>query len=225
MHTKQLAFIFLLFILISVPSIAQISQDQDWANFAYYSKANSKVDHRPIAVFIGDSITDNWDDKDLAFFTDNDILCRGISGQTTSQMLIRFRKDVVAHHPKYVLIMAGTNDIACNTGYIALDNIVGNIQSMCEIARANKIRPIIVSITPSTAYPWRPSVKDVAGKIMKVNKMLETYAKENRIRYIDLHAAMKDEHNGLPKQLSTDGVHPTLEGYAVMAPLILDALK
>ena len=204
---------------------AQIAPEEDWAGFGRYAEMNKQVDHHPKAVFIGDSITDLWDDKEPEFFTGNDILCRGISGQTTSQMLVRFRKDVLAHHPQYALIMAGTNDIARNNGYIALDDIVGNIVSMCELARKGGVTPIIVSITPCKLYLWRTEVEDPAGKIIEVNRMLEAYAKKERIRYVDLHSVLKDEQDGLPAVYSQDEVHPTLEGYKVMGPVILEAIS
>ena len=121
--------------------------------------------------------------------------------------------------------MAGTNDIARNNGSIALDDIVGNIISMCELARTGGVTPVIVSITPCKLYLWRTEVEDPAGKIIAVNKMLESYAKKEKIRYVDLHSALKDELDGLPAVYSQDEVHPTLEGYKVMGPLILKAIS
>ncbi len=204
---------------------AQIPPETDWADFGRYSEANRTVTERPKAILMGDSITDLWDDKDPSFFTENNILCRGISGQTTSQMLVRFRKDVIQHCPEYVIIMAGTNDIARNTGYIALDDIVGNIISMCELAKQNDIKPVIVSIPPCKLYLWRPDVEDPAGKIIEVNNMLREYASKNHIRYADVHSIMKDGQGGLPEIYSKDEVHPTLEGYAVMRPVILGTIE
>ena len=131
----------------------------DWAKFNRYHDANKEVTTSPRVVFMGDSITDFWVDADPDFFKSNNFLGRGISGQTTSHMLVRFRRDVIDHHPKYVVILAGTNDVAKNLGEIAPENSLGNIISMCEIARANKIKPIICSILPCNFFFWRPEVK------------------------------------------------------------------
>ena len=194
----------------------------DWANYGRYAKANEEVKAAktaPIAVFMGDSITDGWFGSRKQFFIENNYVGRGISGQVTTQMLARFQRDVVDLKPKIVLILAGTNDIAQNQGDISLENIAGNIQSMCEIARANKIKPVICSILPAAQYRWRPQIEDVGDKIIAVNKMLQDYAKKNKIAYLDYHRAMVDENTGLPKNLSGDGVHPTGEGYKIMEDL------
>ena len=159
------------------------------------------------------------------FFTSNNFLCRGISGQTTSHMLVRMRKDVVDHHPKYVVILAGTNDIAKNNGFIEVDDIYGNIVSMCEIAKANRIKPVICSVLPVKQYKWRPEVTDCADRIIRLNAMLKEYARKNKITYVDYHSAMKDEENGLPEKWSYDGVHLNGEGYDVIESIILKVLK
>lgn len=197
----------------------------DWANLGRYAQANSEVTVQPKAVFMGDSITQCWWDADPNFFTSNNFLCRGISGQTTSHMLVRMRKDVVDLHPKYVVILAGTNDIAKNNGFIDVDDIYGNIVSMCEIAKANKIRPIICSVLPVKLYRWRPEVTDCADRIIRLNAMLEDYAVRNRIRYVDYHSVMKDAENGLPEKWSYDGVHLNGDGYDMIEAIILKALK
>ena len=194
----------------------------DWANYGRYAKANEEVKAAkipPVAVFMGDSITDGWFGSRRQFFNENNYVGRGISGQVTTQMLARFQRDVVDLHPKIVLILAGTNDIAMNQGDITLENIAGNIQSMCEIARAHKIKPVICSILPAAQYRWRPQIENVGDKIIEVNKMLQDYAKKNKIAYLDYHSAMVDENKGLPKNLSGDGVHPTGEGYKIMEEL------
>ena len=172
-----------------------------------------------------DSITDGWPNAEKDFFTDNNIVGRGISGQTTSHMLVRFRKDVVDLHPKYVAILAGTNDIALNNGYIALDDVFGNIVSMCEIAKANKIKPVICSVLPCKKYGWRPQVTDAGDQIVKLNAMLQEYAKANKIPYVDYHSVMKDSENGLPESLAKDGCHPTPEGYEIMEEILLKVIK
>lgn len=203
----------------------QLSAQDDWANIRRFTKANSEITVQPKVVFMGDSITQCWPDNDADFFTDNNFACRGISGQVTSQMLVRMRKDVVNLHPKYVLILAGTNDIAKNHGFIEVDDIYGNIVSMCEIAKANKIKPVICSVLPVKQYGWRPEVKDCAERIIRLNGMLEAYAKKHKYIYIDFHTAMKDAENGLPAAYSYDGVHPTKEGYDVMEEMVLKAIR
>lgn len=212
--------------LIAVSSIAVKAQPQigDWAKFSRYEEANKEVTASPRAVFMGDSITDFWVNADPDFFSTNNFLGRGISGQTTSHMLVRFRRDVIDHHPEYVVILAGTNDIAKNLGEISLENALGNIISMCELARANKIKPLICSVLPCDHFFWRPEVKGQEEEIVRFNDMLKDYAKSAKIPYVDYHSAMKNEKNGLPKEYAEDGCHPTKEGYEVMKRIILEAL-
>ena len=174
----------------------------------------------PKAVLFGDSITDGWYKIDEDFFKSNNFVGRGISGQTTSQMLVRFRRDVLELSPKYVVILAGTNDIALNNGWISLENILGNIQSMCELAKAHKIKPIICSILPAYAYRWRPEVAP-ADTIIQLNAMLQEYAKSERIKYVDYHSILKDERNGLPESFAKDGVHPNIDCYKIMEECLL----
>lgn len=199
-------------------------QTVDWAQFGRYQKANSEVTTPPAAVFMGDSITDFWVDADPDFFRTNNFLGRGISGQTTSHMLVRFRRDVIDHHPEYVVILAGTNDIAENLGEIAPENTLGNIISMCELAKANRIKPVICSILPCDRFFWRPEVTDQAQKIVELNALLKEYAKSAKIPYVDYHSAMKNENDGLPKEYAEDGCHPTKAGYEVMKNIILGYL-
>ena len=196
----------------------------DWADFKRYAPANESVQAKPRAVFMGDSITDHWYVMDADFFSDNNLVCRGISGQTTSHMLVRFRRDVIDLAPKYVVILAGINDIALNNGYRSLENILGNIQSMCEIARAHKIKPVICSVLPADRIVWRPEVRKPAEIVIKMNKMLQAYAKSEKIQYVDYHSVLKDENNGLSAQYAYDGLHPTLECYKIMEQIILQHL-
>lgn len=209
--------------MLLLPSFA--SAQDDWAQFKRYAADNEKVTAQPKAVFMGDSITDAWPRNDQDFFTDNNFVGRGISGQTTSHMVVRFRQDVVELAPKYVVILAGTNDIALNNGYIALENVLGNIVSMCEIAKANKIKPIICSVLPCKHYGWRPEVKNPGEEIVKLNAMLQDYAQKNKIPYVDYHSVMKDSENGLPASLAKDGCHPTPEGYEIMEEILLKVIK
>ena len=208
-------------ILVALASMSvSYAQYKDWAKFERYQEKNAQVTSRPRAVFMGDSITDNWAKKDGDFFATNNFIGRGISGQTTSHMLVRFRRDVIDLQPKYVVILAGTNDIAKNNGEISLENILGNIISMCELARAHKIKPILCSILPAAAYRWRPAVKP-AEDIVRLNAMIQRYAKENRIPYVDYHSVLKDDQGGLPMEHAADGVHPNLDCYKIMEKIIL----
>ena len=216
---------YLLLILTCILIFQQAHAQDDWANIVRYAQANSEMTVRPKAVFMGDSITQCWYDADPSFFNDNNFACRGISGQTTSHMLVRMRKDVVNLHPKYVVILAGTNDIAKNNGFIEVDDIYGNIVSMCEIAKANKVKPVICSVLPVKQYKWRPEVTDCAERIIRLNAMLEDYAKASRCIYVDFHSVMKDDENGLPQKWSYDGVHLNGDGYDVIEKIILDTLK
>ena len=216
---------YLLLILTCILLFQQAHAQDDWANIGRYAQTNSEMTVRPKAVFMGDSITQCWYDADPSFFNDNNFACRGISGQTTSHMLVRMRKDVVNLHPKYVVILAGTNDIAKNNGFIEVDDIYGNIVSMCEIAKANKVKPVICSVLPVKQYKWRPEVTDCAERIIRLNAMLEDYAKASRCIYVDYHSVMKDDENGLPQKWSYDGVHLNGDGYDVIEKIILDTLK
>ena len=210
-------------IFIAAVAYAQ-PQVGDWAKFNRYQEANKEVTTTPRVVFMGDSITDFWVNADPDFFTSNNFLGRGISGQTTAHMLVRFRRDVIDHHPEYVVILAGTNDVAKNLGDIAPENSLGNIISMCEIARANNIKPIICSILPCNFFYWRPEVKGQADEIIHLNNLLKEYAQSAQIPYVDYHSAMKDENNGLPKKYAEDGCHPTKEGYEAMKKIVLEYL-
>ena len=214
---------FLISIVAMCLGVAAASA-QDWAKFYKYEEANAQVKKKPVAVFMGDSITEGWVNTDPDFFTENNFIGRGISGQTTSHMLVRFRNDVIAHSPKYVLILAGTNDIAKNNGDITLENIVGNIISMCDLAKANKIKPVICSVLPADRYGWRPGIQP-AEDIVKLNKMLKEYADSEKIMYIDYHSVLKNDKNGLPEEYAADGVHPSPACFDIMESIVLKALK
>lgn len=210
--------IFIAVIAILLPVLGQA---QDWAKFGRYAEQNAQVTVKPKVVFMGDSITEGWAKEDPTFFTDHNFLGRGISGQTTSHMLVRFRRDVIDFSPKYVVILAGTNDIAKNNGEISLENTLGNIISMCELAKANKIKPILCAVLPSTGFYWRPEVKEPAGEIIKLNEMIKEYAEAEKIPFVDFHTPLKDESNGLPKVHAADGVHPNLQCYKIMEEIVL----
>jgi acetyl esterase/lipase/lysophospholipase L1-like esterase len=204
----------------------------DWQNLTRYRKANAALaattSAKPRVVFMGNSINDGWIKVDSAFFAGKNYIDRGISGQTTPQMLIRFRPDVIDLKPAVVVILAGINDIAGNTGPMTLEETYGNIVSMAQLARASNIKVVISSVMPAFDFPWRPGLQP-AGKVIKLNAMLAAYATKNNMVYLDYFKAMKDERNGLPANLSKDGVHPNLLGYRIMEPLaekaIAEAMK
>lgn len=204
-------------------SFSLFSQQNDWAQFGRYAEANKTVKTPTRVVFMGNSITDGWWGADSLFFKNNRFIGRGIGGQTTAQMLVRFRADVINLQPKAVVILAGTNDIAQNNGYIAPENILGNIISMAELAKANNIDVVLCSILPAYEYGWRKGLEP-ADKIIALNQMIKAYADKNNLTYVDYHSALKDERNGLPEKYSNDGVHPTMEGYKIMEDMILKTL-
>jgi acetyl esterase/lipase/lysophospholipase L1-like esterase len=194
----------------------------DWGNLSRYDKENDEVSLKDIKnkiVFYGNSITENWKRFDNDFFEKNQFFDRGISGQTTSQMIVRFRTDVVNLKPSSVVILAGTNDIAENTGPISIENIFGNIVSMVEIAKANKIKPLLCSVLPVFQYSWNKTIEPVE-KIRKLNQMIKEYADDNKIPYIDYYTKFVDEKGGFPQKYSPDGVHPNLEGYKIMEQIV-----
>ena len=172
---------------------------------------------------MGNSITEGWKYTDSGFFAGRPYFDRGISGQTTPQMLVRFREDVISLKPSVVVILAGINDIAENTGPIKLENTFGNIQSMAELARQAHIKVVISSVLPANHFPWRPSIIPTE-KVIQLNKLLKEYADANGIVYLDYYSAMVDAEKGLPANLSHDGVHPTLAGYKIMEPLAEKAI-
>lgn len=213
-----------LLVTLLFASISLFAQHKDWANFGRYDTQNKALTKQPTVVFMGNSITDCWADSVPAFFTNNNFVGRGISGQVSSQMLVRFQEDVINLQPKAVVICCGTNDIALNNGHISLEHILQNIQSMCELARYHKIKPIVCSLLPAKAFKWRPDLKP-ADDIRRLNEMIKAYAKENKIPYVDYHSALSDEEGGLPLEYSKDGVHPNAAGYAVMESVITPILK
>mgnify|MGYP004587242141 FL=1 len=207
-------------ILALAASISLGAATDDWTQHNRYAGANQALVDTPLVVFMGNSITDHWDNIHPEFFTANHYANRGISGQVTSQMLARFQADVIQLHPQIVVILAGTNDIALNNGYIAIEHIAENIQSMCELAQHHHIQPIICSVLPAYEYAWRKEVESPATVIRQLNGLLQTYAEKNDIPYADYYSALADERGGLPEKYSKDGVHPTAAGYDIMEPII-----
>lgn len=173
---------------------------------------------------MGNSITEGWSTANPRFFDNESYINRGIGGQTTPQMLLRFRQDVISIKPAVVHILAGTNDIAENTGPISLEQIKDNILSMVQLAKANGIEPIVCSVLPAYDYPWRPG-KNPNVKIPKLNAMLAKMAEQNDVAYLDYFSEMADSRNGLPEKYTTDEVHLTKEGYEVMENVFQKAIK
>ncbi|MCF8715204.1 SGNH/GDSL hydrolase family protein [Joostella atrarenae] len=200
----------------------------EFANFAKY-EAENKALPAPKAsedrvVFMGNSITEGWKNNHPEFFENNPYIDRGISGQTTSQMLLRFRRDVIDLKPKAVTFLAGINDIAENTGPIEIKDVFGNIISMVELAQQNNIVPIICATLPANHFPWRERIQP-ATKVIELNEMLKAYAKKNNIVYVDYYKAMVDDKMGLSEELASDGVHPTSKGYDIMEPLVKKGIE
>ena len=201
---------------------------QDWFGFNRFKADNEQIKangNYPKVVFMGNSITENWAYYHPNFFSDNNFCGRGISGQTSSQMLVRFTADVVELHPKAVVIMAGTNDVAHNDYYVEPEKVVENIIAMCNLAKANGIVPIISSIPPCSEFPWRKEILNPGQTIVNINKSLKEYADKNGIVYVDYHAALADENLGLPKTLSGDGCHPNPDTYFTMEEMVLKAIN
>lgn len=218
----------ILFITILGIMITDNIYSQDWANLNRFKSENenltlSKPEENRV-VFMGNSITQGWIEQCPEFFEGKPYVNRGISGQTTPQMVLRFRQDVVDLKPKVVVILAGTNDIAGNTGPSTLEMILDNLKSMTDIAKANGIKVILSSILPAFDYPWKPGVNP-NEKIPALNKMIKDYADQNDVIYLDYFSAMTDERNGLPIELSEDGVHPNVDGYKIMEPLVEEAIE
>ena len=228
-YNKILLLIFL-FSIMSNTAQDVWPDPMDWAHLKKYEGSNSelkKINDPNRVVFMGNSITEGWSNFDKDFFINNPFINRGISGQTTPQMLIRFKPDVVNLNPKAVVIMAGINDVAGNTGPISTENTAENIISMAEIAIANNITVYICSTLPAIDFPWSPGL-DTGPKVAKLNFILKNYCVEKEITYVDYYSSMSDSKGGLkvPDYTSAyDLVHPNLAGYKVMEKLILDALK
>lgn len=194
------------------------------ANIKRYEEANQQVPAKQKkekrVVFIGNSITEGWYRAHPDWFKENNYLGRGISGQTSPQMLLRFQADVIDMKPNVVVINAGTNDIAENTGKYHPSFTLGNIKSMAEIARANGIKVILTSVLPHDRFGWRPSIENVTQKVEELNAAIKAYAAENKIPYVDYNAEMRDEKGAMKADLSKDGVHPYPDAYLVMEALV-----
>ena len=206
------------------------AQIRDWATFKRYAKANKELPapakKEKRVVFMGNSITEGWISNRPEFFTENNYVGRGISGQTSYQFVVRFREDVINLQPKLVVINAGTNDAAENTGPYNEDITFGNIVSMVQLAQANKIKVILTSVLPASEFGWNKNITDAADRIAGLNARIEAYAKANKIPYVDYYKEMvSGPERSLNPAYTKDGVHPTKEGYAVMEALIKPAIE
>ena len=216
-----------LFILIIAFMMNSLNA-QDWPNFKEFKEANALLpqvsQNEKRVVFMGNSITIGWLQTNPSFFEGKPYVNRGISGQTTPQMLVRFRADVIDIQAAAVVILAGTNDIAGNTGPSTLEMILDNIKSMTEIAQANGVKVILCSVLPAYDYPWRPGIEPNI-KIPKLNAMIIEYAEASQVHYLDYFNALDDGNNGIIADYTYDGVHLTSKGYQVMEPMVEKALK
>lgn len=206
------------------------ADNNDWGNIHRYASLNrelalpAKGEHR--VVFMGNSITEGWVNIHPEFFNDNNYIGRGISGQTSPQMLLRFREDVINLHPDIVVINAGTNDCAENTGPFNIDVTFGNIVSMVELAKANGIKVMIASVLPAAEFAWNKNVTDAAIRISSLNEKLKDYATENNIPYVDYYSQLVyGDDRALNPAYTNDGVHPTADGYTVMEAIVGPAIK
>ncbi len=202
----------------------------DYMNYLKYDSSNKEIINGqswPEVVFMGNSITENWVEMRPDFFESNNFIGRGISGQVSHQMLLRFQSEVVMLKPKVVVILAGTNDLAQNSGPVTIDQIMSNIKSMVDIASVNSIQPVLCSVLPAIAFPWRPGIEP-ASMIRDLNYRIAQFAKDKGLIYIDYYQRMVDDKGGLkvPDFTTADDlVHPNVEGYALMEEVVLPALK
>ena len=208
--------------------ICSSASAQDWPNLERYHSADSVLMTKPVkegrVVFMGNSITDIWIQHSPDFWNENPYIDRGISGQTTPQMLIRFQQDVIHLQPEAVVILAGTNDLAGNTGPSTLLMIKDNITSMAQIAQANGIQVILSSILPVYDYPWKKGTYP-AQKIVALNHWMEKFCAQNDFTYLDYYSHLVDDRGGMKAIYSEDGVHPNNAGYKVMEPLAKKAIE
>lgn len=203
---------------------------REFANFARYSEANEQLLERvkisDRIVFMGDSITEGWSHFDPKMFQGTGFVNRGIGGQTTPQMLLRFRSDVIALDPDAVVVLAGINDIAGNTGFASVEEVAGNVIAMAELAAANDITVLLCSVLPASDFPWSPGLEP-APKVKALNHLIKAYAEEEGHRYVDYYSATVDDEGGLrvPQFTSADDlVHPNIAGYKVMEALVRPAI-
>jgi lysophospholipase L1-like esterase len=198
----------------------------DWAQLCRYRADNAALRRAstPRVVFMGDSITEFWKPAHPEFFGEN-YVNRGVAGQTTAQMLVRFRQDVIALKPAVVHILGGTNDFGGNGGPTTLEAIKNNIASMVDLATANEIRVVLGAVPPAGYFPWRPSIQEPAQHIVELNEWLRRFARDKNLFYVDYHEPLADERDAMKQTFSNDGVHPNRDGYSVMEPLARRAIE
>ncbi len=223
---KKLLLIAVMLIASSLTFAQAKFEVEAYANFDKYKENNSKLglpmENENRVVFMGNSITEAWVDKRPEFFNENNFIGRGISGQVTNQMLLRFRADVIDLKPKAVVILAGTNDIAQNSGYVSVPEIAKNIFTMAELADYHGIKVILCSVLPAIDFPWKRGLEP-APKIIELNELIKKYAADKHFPYVDYYSAMVDDAGGLkvPDYTSQeDLVHPNVNGYEVMEKLV-----
>ena len=215
-------------VLFLLMTVSMFGYSQDWFRFNDYQADNERIiasQEFPDVVFMGNSITENWACFHPEFFTSHHYLGRGIGGQTSAHMLVRFQADVIDLRPKAVVIMAGTNDVAHNDFWVAPEKVVDNVIAMCTLAQANGIIPIISSIPPCASFVWRPEIQNAAQTIVGINAALKAYAEANHLKYVDYHAALADENKAFPRSLSEDGCHPNPDTYYQMEEMVVNAIN
>jgi len=218
-----------LFISMSIMAQKKINDNWiDWANFKRYEVENKKVEpplkHEKRVVFMGNSIFEGWIRLRPEFFSGKPYFDRGISGQTTPQMLLRLYDDVIALQPEIMVLKAGINDIAENNAPYNPAHTLDNIKAMVQLARFNKIKVILCSVLPASDFKWRPGLQP-GDKVIALNEAIKKFATENKFYYVDLYSAVVDDNKGMKKEYASDGVHPTVEGYKVMEPLLEEAIR
>ena len=215
--------VFFIYILTSLVILSNYVNAQMMINLNKYKEENSSLglpkqgENR--IVFMGNSITEDWKSLSPNFFLDNNYVNRGIGGETSTQMLLRFRSDVINLKPSAVVILVGINDIAENQGPISIPDIARNIFFMSQLASENNIKVILCSVLPAYDFPWRPGLNP-KDKVISLNDLIQKHAQEKSFEYVDYFSSMVDERKGLIKEYGNDEVHPNLEGYRVMESII-----
>ena len=223
--------LLILFIGVNVSFAQTVNEDfsDDWARLSKYQKENDSVGlpkkGEKRVVFLGSSIFEFWKQKDPGYFNKNAYVDRGISGQISPQLLIRFRQDVIDLKPKAVIILAGSNDLAGNKGHVSNKTILDNIKTMTELAKKHRIKVILCKFLPVYEYPWNKNLKNVANQIISLNEEIVAYAKKEKLTILDYFTPLADERNGQKAEYTTDGVHPNLAGYKIMEIVTDKAIK
>jgi lysophospholipase L1-like esterase len=229
MIMKKISLVFMLMTSLFVNAQQKINENwADWANFKKYADQNKTVPPKTKGerrvVFLGNSIFEGWLRSRPEFFAGKPYYDRGISGQTTPQMLLRFYDDVLALNPDVLVLKCGINDIAQNTGPYDPAKTINNIKAIAQLARINKIKVILCSVLPASDFKWRPGLEP-GDKVIALNAAIKQFADEQDYFYLDLYSSVVDENKGMKKEYASDGVHPTVEGYKVLEPLVEDAIR